>query len=89
MISRRLIRLRPSTAPVLPLMATVPRFNMWKASVAVFSRSRNSCAACPRRSTSSADCVCAVTRACSVTASAIAVSRQRLSVLNSSTVIGA
>jgi len=26
--SRKVIRLRPSTAPVLPLMATAPRFSM-------------------------------------------------------------
>ena len=46
-VSRRPIKLRPSTAPVLPLIATSPRFRAWKARSEVFSRSRSSCAARP------------------------------------------
>lgn len=87
--SRKLIRLRPSTAAVLPLMATLPRFNASNAIIAVFSRSRVSCATRPARSTSSVDRDSAVIRACSVTDSAIAVSRHRFNERNSSVVIGA
>jgi hypothetical protein len=50
--------------PVLPLKLTAPCL-------------RISCATCPSRPTSSAPVRCAVMRACSVTASAIAVSRHR------------
>ncbi len=89
MTSRRVVKLRPRTAPVLPLIATAPRFSAWNARIAVFSVSRSSCAAWPRRSVSCADRASAVTRACSVTASAIAVSRHRLRVWNSSTEMGA
>lgn len=86
--SRRLVRLRPSTAPVLPLIATVPLFKASNANGAALRRSRISCATCPDRSVSSVD-LDSVIRACSVTASAVAVSRHRFSVWNSSVVIGA
>lgn len=86
--SRNPIRLRPSTVPVLPFTGTVPSLMMVKASIAVLSRLRISCATRPRRSSSSFALASALSRACSVTASAMAVSRQRLRTWNSWVVMG-
>ena len=89
MRSRSAIRLRPSTPPVLPPTPTVPLFRTSKASMALLNEVpelvREEAQALglrgPRRDRSR-------WRANSVTACAMASSRHRLSVLNSSAEIG-
>ena len=74
---------------MLPPTPTVPLFRASKASIALDNRFRSSCAKKPRRSVSRSDSDNSRWRANSVTACAMASSRHRLSVLNSSAEIGA
>ena len=83
------VRLRPSTAPVLPPTPTVPPLRTSKASMELLSRFRSSWAKNPSRSVSSSDIDNSRWRPNSCTASAIASSRHRLSVRNSSAEIDA
>ena len=80
------VRLRLSTAPVLPPLPTLPVLRMSNARIAVLIRLRSSCAKTPgvRSRVRLAPGPRFRTRPYSVTASAMASSRQRLSVRNSS-----
>ena len=86
-------RLHWSTAPVLPLTPTFPVLRTSNATMAVLMRFRSSCARKPRRSLPRADSLSIPnwlrSRPYSVTAPAMASSRHRLSVRNSSALIDA
>src|SRR5581483_10564967 len=74
---------RSTTALVLPPTPTLPLWRTWKAIATLERPLRSSCARKPRRSTSWSPMFCSRWREYSVTAPAIASSRQRLSVWKS------